>query len=241
MASEESLVKLYLTIGESERHFNTIQSHYRLLASTWTLACIGGIGFVLTSEKISISLEKPIICFGIALASSVSILILWLIDIRVYQQLLSMFYNEGRVMEAVLPWLPQVRQETRLRFRGSLPRLISWYYVSLFVFLCGIAIIFSLLSKGLDFGYHPLEFESFKIGLIGVASWKCALFVLFYCAAVSRFLLRDISPERHLQKENYEKRCAEFAKEMRRFRLIARGLPLPALSTEARTEDRQPN
>jgi hypothetical protein len=89
MASEESLVKLYLAIGETERHFNTIQSNYRLLASTWTLACLGGIGFVLTSEKITIPLERPLICLGIALSGSVSILILWLVDIRVYQRLLS--------------------------------------------------------------------------------------------------------------------------------------------------------
>jgi hypothetical protein len=110
MASEDSLVKLYLEIGQAERHYNTIQSNYRLLASTWTLACLAGIGFVLTSQQFNIPLERQFICLGIALSGALSILILWLLDIHVYQQLLSMFYNEGRVMERVVPWLPQVRQ-----------------------------------------------------------------------------------------------------------------------------------
>src|SRR5262247_2472376 len=121
MASEDSLVKLYLAIGEAERHLGTIQSHYRLLASTWTLACLGAIGFVLTSQGFDdVNLERELACAGIALSGSVSILILWLVDIHVHQQLLSMWYNEGRVMEAVLPWLPQVRHQTRRTFKGRL-------------------------------------------------------------------------------------------------------------------------
>src|SRR5437660_9387633 len=136
MASEDSLVKLYIAIGDAERHFNTIQSNYRLLASTWTLACLGGIGFVLTTQQINIGFERPLICIGIALSGALSILILWLLDIHVYQQLLSEFYNEGRVMETAMPWLPQVRLQTRRRFKGRLARAISAFYVLLFAFLC---------------------------------------------------------------------------------------------------------
>jgi hypothetical protein len=207
MASEDSLVKLYLAIGESERHFNTIQSHYRLLASTWTLACIGGIGFVLTNQ--ALTLDRPLICFGIAFSGSVSILILWLVDIRVYQRLLSMFYNEGRVMEAVLPWLPQVRHETRRTFEGSLPSVISWYYVSMFAFLCLIAIIFGASSKGIDLGYHPFSIGPVRIGLIGIGPWKCAIIVAVYGAVTCRRLLQTVKPEEHLKGENHEKRVEE--------------------------------
>jgi len=185
MTNEDSLVKLYLAIGETERHFNTIQSHYRLLASTWTLACLGGIGFVLTSQGINIALEPELICFGIALSGSLSILILWLLDIHVYQQLLSMSYNEGRVMEAVLPWLPQVRHQTRRTFKGRLVRAISFYYVSMFAFLCFIAIVFIFLSDDIvKSGFDPLV---------------CAAIVVMFCVIGFFSVLRNVSPEKQLR------------------------------------------
>jgi hypothetical protein len=168
MASEDSLIKLYIAIGDAERHFNTIQSNYRLLASTWTLACLGGIGFVLTTQQINVGLERPLICIGIALSGALSILILWLLDIHVYQQLLSEFYNEGRVMETAMPWLPQVRLQTRRRFKGSLARAISAFYVLLFAFLCLVAVGFIFLSE---------ETKKLSIGREG-----CAAIVIALCA-----------------------------------------------------------
>jgi hypothetical protein len=144
---EETILKLYLSIGDAERHFNTIQNGYRVLASTWTLAALGGIGYVLTSRRsLSIDVEKQLICCAVALSGAASILMLWLVDIRVYQQLLSQYFNEGMAMEAGEPWLPQVRNQTRRAFKGKLSRYISVYYILLFVFLLVIACIFMILS-----------------------------------------------------------------------------------------------
>ena len=180
MTSEDSLVKLYIAIGDAERHFNTIQSNYRLLASTWTLACLGGIRFVLTTQQINIGLERSLICIGIALSGALSILILWLIDIHVYQRLLSEFYNEGRVMEAAMPWLPQVRLQTRRRFKGTLTREVSVFYLLMFVFLCLVAVGFIFLSE---------ETKKLSIGRAG-----CAAIVIALCAAGASWVLWNTRP-----------------------------------------------
>ena len=37
-------------LGESERHFNNLETEYRKLASIWLLAGFAGIGFVLKSD-----------------------------------------------------------------------------------------------------------------------------------------------------------------------------------------------
>jgi len=214
MASEDSLVKLYLAIGETERHFNTIQSNYRLLASTWTLACLGGIGFVLTSQGINIKIERQLICLGIALSGSLSILLLWLVDIHVYQQLLSMSYNEGRVMETVLPWLPQVRHQTRRTFKGRLSRAISLYYVLMFSFLCVIAIVFIFLSD---------EIEKSSIG-----AWRWALIVdILWVIGVSSVLWNVRPEKRTLGKfvedaHSEKKRIEEYAEAIAVARAAAR-------------------
>ena len=210
MASEESLVKPYLALGETERHFNTIQSGYRVLASTWTLACIGGIGFVLTSEKkIDIPpLDQPTMCVLIALAGSLSILILWLVDIRVHQRLLSMCYSEGRVMEAALRWLPQVRHRTRDEFQGSLNRSISWYYVLMFVFLCAVAILFISLSKGIGIGptnIGPISMGPIRIDRIGMAAT-----VAVYCLVGCFWVLESVRPDKQPRDDVEKKRIKEF-------------------------------
>lgn len=255
MASEESLVKLYLAIGETERHFNTIQSNYRLLASTWTLACFTGIGFVLTSTTLPTTLDRELICIGIAFSGSVSVLILWHVDIFVYQRLLSAFYNEGRVMEAMLPWLSQVRNETRRTFKRTLSRSISLYYVLLFAFLCVVAIIFSVRSNGIDFGYHPISAGPVKIGHVVIGRWWCTAILGIYCVLTSCWLLWRVWPRvptalerdpKNETDENHDIRCAEFesaisiararAANDRRSRLRARGVrvELSGLSHEGK-------
>jgi hypothetical protein len=159
MASEDSILKLYLSIGDAERQLNTIQNQYRLLASTWMIASLGGIGFVLkssASDGWAVDLEKTFVCCLIALSGAVSILMLWLVDIGVYQRLLSQYFNEGMAMEQGEPWLPQMRNQTRREFKGKLSRIISFYYIGLFVFLSAVACIFMAKSSTtVMFGIQP--------------------------------------------------------------------------------------
>lgn len=39
--------QMYSGLTEQCQHFNTLESSYRTLASTWLLAAFGGIGFLL--------------------------------------------------------------------------------------------------------------------------------------------------------------------------------------------------
>jgi hypothetical protein len=144
--SEDTILKLYLSLSDAERAFNTIQNAYRRLASTWTLACLGGIGFVLTKPDAT-GLENYLACGLIALSAAVSIFVLWLVDIRVYQELLAQYFNEMRAMERGERWLPQVRNQTRRAFKGRIPRRISLFYALLIGFLWVVACVFFALSK----------------------------------------------------------------------------------------------
>ena len=165
MPTEDTTVKLYLSIGEAERQLGTIQNHYRLLASTWTLASIAGIGFVLTKTlSPDLETEKYVVCLAIALSGAVSILILWVVDMGVYQRLLAEYYSEGMAMEKGVRWLPQTRRQTRSTFKGWVPRLISLYYILLFAFLWAIGCLF--LTFRLNVEFDTICVSSMVAGLV---------------------------------------------------------------------------
>lgn len=65
-----------------ERHFNTVQSGYRTLASTWLLAAFAAIGFVL-STKLTLLVPRELVIAGIGMAASIGIYLLWIIDLLV--------------------------------------------------------------------------------------------------------------------------------------------------------------
>jgi hypothetical protein len=151
---KELLSALYLSIGEAERKLGESQNTYRTLASTWMLATMGAIGYVLSTASFEVGINKYLVCWLLALAGAVSIVVIWLLDMRVYQRLLARFYAEGRAMELGEPWLPQVRNQTRLYFKGWLPLIVSIYYVLLFAFLWAVACFFlgwsQEIAKGCD-------------------------------------------------------------------------------------------
>src|SRR5262245_38062724 len=86
--------KLITEIGVQERHFNGLQSTYRNMASGWLLATFGGMGFALT-QKITVDYE--LLLAAMAVAGSAGIVLLWTLDLMVYQRLLDACFAEGVV------------------------------------------------------------------------------------------------------------------------------------------------
>ena len=56
----EQLWGIYRELGEMERHFGNVQARYRALASTWLLAAMAGIGFVLEARGALGSEREPL-------------------------------------------------------------------------------------------------------------------------------------------------------------------------------------
>ncbi|WP_420642237.1 hypothetical protein [Candidatus Leptofilum sp.] len=146
--SRSEIWSFYIEIGETERHFNVTQEKYRLLASTWLLGTIGAIAFIFSNEG---DFPFPPTLLGAALAfiASVGIALLWILDIKVYQTLLSSYYAEGLLLEQAQPWLPQIRGRVRDRFKGTVPLLLSTYYIGsmLFLFVIGVGGLSLSFSK----------------------------------------------------------------------------------------------
>ena len=125
------VMQLTEQIGDKEEHFNKLQTDYRKLASTWLLASLGASGYVLKSSA-EIQFDYWYIIFGICLAASAGILILWMMDLKVYQKLLASFFKEGFYLEMQhYEWLPPFRINIVMSQKsGEIQSKVQYYYFS---------------------------------------------------------------------------------------------------------------
>ena len=106
-ASFDRVWKIVEECGEAERHFNQLQGVYRGIASTWLLATLAGVGYLLFDEHAQGN--RSGIAAGVCLAGVLGICLIWLLDLNVYHRLLVAVFREGRKLERQFPWLPRFR------------------------------------------------------------------------------------------------------------------------------------
>ncbi len=131
------LWNIYCELGLMERNLGGLQARYRALASTWLLATLAAIGFVLTKE-LDVAVPDELIIGALGIGGSIGILLLWAVDLLVYQRLLDGAYIEGRSLEDAQPWLPQVRNNIRRLLGGEGMALLAWFYIVPTVLLAAI-------------------------------------------------------------------------------------------------------
>lgn len=107
--SPEVVASYYAELGAYERHFNEMQSRYRALASTWLLAAIAAIGFILT-RRLSVHIDPALLIAAISFAAGCGVALLWNLDLLVYHRLLHAVFRAGLELDATYPNTPQIRQ-----------------------------------------------------------------------------------------------------------------------------------
>lgn len=140
---ESEIIQLVNHIGDQEKHFNGLETQYRLLASTWLLASLGAIGFLLKDDKSSwLNSNKLYLIGAIGLVGSLGIMLLWILDIRVYHKLLHSVFIRGVLLELQYPWLPKIRTDMLLsQETGDVTSNTKLYYICSAVFLQAISLI----------------------------------------------------------------------------------------------------
>ena len=134
-------VDLINHIGDQEKHFNNLETQYRLLASTWLFTGLGAIGFLLQSDK-QVLFGKYLLIGLIGCISSIGIFLLWILDIKVYHKLLHSVFLQGINLEQKYKWLPKIRTDMLLSVEtGDVTRSTGLYYIGSCVLLLAIAII----------------------------------------------------------------------------------------------------
>jgi hypothetical protein len=171
-------IELYKELGAYERHFNTIQGISRTIASTWLLATIAGIGYVLSNTFSSNIVKYQFDAASIvASAGATGIFLLWLLDVKVYHELLLAVFDESRTLEGRLDLKVRDNMESRSSLR------VQWI-ISLFYgvpMLCLSLVAFGLALNGkpsLNYVCYGLAAIIFGLALfvvnpLLVASYRC--------------------------------------------------------------------
>lgn len=162
----DQLMQLYNYISEEERHFNTLELEYRKLASQWLLVSLGAIGFVITKQEI-VPINIWVLVIGICFAASIGIMVLWLLDLKVYHELLNSVFFEGLELEKKHPhYFPQIRKNmVESQHEGNTTkRVILFYFFSvlLLFFVANISIWMIELATPI----LPILFNSLSLIMI---------------------------------------------------------------------------
>lgn len=129
--------EIYAQSIASMEHFNGTQAEYRKLASTWLLAALGAIGFVLmtleparAAQAIGVWFHPLLGAGGLGVLASVGIGLIWQLDMTVYHRLLQAHFYTVIKLEKQYAWLPASHHAMMVLARrvGIEPR-VTWFYV----------------------------------------------------------------------------------------------------------------
>jgi hypothetical protein len=113
--------KIVQECGEEERHFNTLQSVYRGVASSWLLATFGAVGVLLSAH--------PWMAGGICWLGALGICLLWMLDLHIYHRFLEAAFQQGLDLEEKFHWLPQFRTKSERNTKKHVRRRLALYYL----------------------------------------------------------------------------------------------------------------
>jgi hypothetical protein len=183
----DAVLRVIGLITTQEMHFNKLCADFKKMASTWLLATFGGIGFLISSD-IDIGIDIYFLIGAVATAGATGIYLLWVVDLLVYQRLLSSAFTWRGRIEAENPWLPQIFDTMVNRiFAKSVGFNLSWFYMLGVLVPAGIALV--------CFTYATINTLGFPWLVIAVAVFMS----LGLCALLRRMHIASIPKEAQLR------------------------------------------
>ena len=183
----------FLETNEQVRHFNTLQSNYRTMASTWLLAALAALGFFYSTDR-ALPVERDAAAGAIAIAAAVGIGLLWVLDVLVYHELLVASDEVGRQLECEYPWLPQIRHTYGTLRSGAPVRLqISLFYLGSAWLLLAIAAF--AIGHLLWWRYEQTVWN-WVVGFLIIGMGSAAVYAMY-----------RIADKRHEYKDSLRRRC----------------------------------
>jgi hypothetical protein len=86
-------------------HYTVIKTRYKRLAFTWLIATFIGLGYFLRGAEVNIHLNNYVVITVLLLLSSVGILLLYFLDIGIYQRINEAIFVESLKLEKKYPFL----------------------------------------------------------------------------------------------------------------------------------------
>ncbi|NGX56376.1 MAG: hypothetical protein K1060chlam5_00614 [Candidatus Anoxychlamydiales bacterium] len=121
---------MYCNYIKEIKHFDTIQTYFRILTSTILLASFAAVGFLFSIPKLDIPFERSISAILVSVIGIASIFTLWHIDLKFYQRLLMSNFAEAYRLEKENSWIPKVHRNMLFAtHKKDHPSNIANYYI----------------------------------------------------------------------------------------------------------------
>ncbi len=143
MDEYEKRLEMLKLITSAEHHFNNLTFNIRALASTWLLATFAGIGWILKdlpTPATGMLIKNIDLIPALCICSSVGIFVLWVLDLKIYQQLLNVWFD-GRKLYEIDDEFPHIRTSMKALFSsGRATQYIKFYYMA----TCSAPLLFGI-------------------------------------------------------------------------------------------------
>ena len=146
-------------INDYEQHFNNLQMKLRAIASTWMLASMGGIAFLLVNRiEVELIFNRYNLINVISAMTVIAMFILWLIDQLAYQRLLNSCLVVDLYAEYKDNTKPPIKAMMALAAGKGMTKYYNWFYFLPMLFFTAS----SAVALYLNISKMPQEYEFYK-------------------------------------------------------------------------------
>lgn len=167
-------------INDYEQHFNNLQMKLRAIASTWMLASMGGIAFLLVNKiEVELIFNRYNLINVISAMTVIAMFILWLMDQLAYQRLLNSCLVVDLYAEYKDNTKPPIKAMMALSAGKGMTKYYNWFYFLPMLFFTASSAValylnISKMPKEYEFYGSNVFFGSLFL-LVNVVIWIIAL------------------------------------------------------------------
>src|SRR3972149_5438965 len=98
---QDILIKygMYCNFIKEIKHFDNLQTQFRLIASTVLLGSIAAVGFLFSIDSLKVPFERSYAALIVAAMGISSLYTLWRVDLKFYEKLLASNFAEAYRLE----------------------------------------------------------------------------------------------------------------------------------------------
>lgn len=181
---------MYSNFIRAIQHFDSMQTFYRIMASTFMLGSFAALGFLFSSENKNLPYQNILPVLLVCCIGVISMIALWYLDLIFYERLLSSNFAEALKMEREYDWIPKVHTNM---LQGSTskdkPSNIVYYY---------IGSISSLLLTGGLICVYVLAKHGLLLQLLAMAGTFLVIFGISFYLKKRTKKIRDLLDSLHI-------------------------------------------
>ena len=150
---------MYCNFIKEIKHFDNMQTYFRILSSTILLGSIAALGFLFSIQTFQIAFQRIFSSCVILLIGISTLFSLWHIDLKFYERLLVSNFAEAFRLENENDWIPKVHHNMLFGVsKKDHPSNVAYYYIG--------CILTLTLTGGLMIGYDFYFHHNFLVSTI---------------------------------------------------------------------------